>query len=757
MGAAVVGCAKQCFVHECDWDHYTQQMQLPPDLATNPSFSSIQSCQDVHGRPPASINDPDRPPRYLSLAEAIAMSLENGDVGTISVFERGDNPPTALDTISLFRARGQAFGALNRESIRVLALEPAVVGANIEESLSKFDTQWTTSFIYTHTDEPTGGSTLQSFNNGDLAEFRTGLLKPLPTGGVGGITFNTSYRTFSTPPANVNLLNPQYRPSLQFQFEQPLLQGFGVEINQLRAQHPGSLISPFQQFQQVEGILITRVRFDQQRAELEQATNNMLLNVENAYWNLYSAYWALYAQEQGLRQAYEAWKINKLRFDAGKATAAEYAQTRGQYELFRSQRLTALGQVLDRERTLRAFLGLPVEDGCRLVPADAPTLTPYKPDWCVALNEALSLRPELVEDRQQLKLSQLQIIEIKNRLLPDLRFRSTYNINSIGSSLDGAGNENAFRNLASDHFNDWNLGLVMTVPIGFRAAHAQLRDARLRLAQSYWSLQDDERIIERYLALQYRNLSEFYEQIGILRAQRQAFADQLRARFQEYHAGRGTLDILLEAQRFFATALASEFDFVARYNTALAAFEFAKGTLLQHDNVVIGEGPLPKCAEVRAVEHERERSLALVLRERAKPVCHSPEAHDLPVLPAGEAPSLPALMETAPPPLHGAPETLSPPRQVPAQGDTKGPETPPLGEGVPGLMKFESPAEAPASSASGLSPSNPSPSSLESSLPVQAPAASSSAPVPNLGRPEPLAAPLSPTPAPMTTDWGPGK
>src|SRR5207249_3307320 len=159
-------------------------------------------------------------------------------------------------------------------------------------------------------------------------------------------------------------------------------------------------------------------------------------------------------------------------------------------------------------------------------------------------------------------------------------------------------------------------------------------------AQNYWVLQEDEKVVERYLAVQYRNLSEYHEQIGILRAQRQAFAEQLRARFQEYQAGRGTLDILLEAQRFFATALAQEFDFVANYSTALAAFEFGKGTLMRHNNVVIGEGPLPKCAEVRAVEHERERSLALVLRERAKPVCHAAEAHDLPLLPAGEAPSL---------------------------------------------------------------------------------------------------------------------
>ena len=42
-----------------------------------------------------------------------------------------------------------------------------------------------------------------------------------------------------------------------------------------------------------------------------------------------------------------------------------------------------------------------------------------------------------------------------------------------------------------------------------------------------------------------------------------------------------------------------------QYNNALAGFEFAKGTIMQHDNVSIAEGPLPHCAQVRAVEHEQ--------------------------------------------------------------------------------------------------------------------------------------------------------
>src|SRR5262249_51953866 len=138
------------------------------------------------------------------------------------------------------------------------------------------------------------------------ATLNTGIVKPLPTGGVAGITFTLPY-TFTN---QLSIKNPQYAPVLQFQFEQPLLQGFGVEINQLRNAHPGSLLNPGVINTQTsqEGILITRIRFDQQRGEFERNVQAMLANVEIAYWNLYSSYWTLFSRESAVRQAFEAWK-----------------------------------------------------------------------------------------------------------------------------------------------------------------------------------------------------------------------------------------------------------------------------------------------------------------------------------------------------------------------------------------------------------------------------------------------------------------
>src|SRR5262249_16862327 len=296
--ASSLGCKQQCFLNECDYDHYRTALGLPANAENNPGITMQPVTSLVNA--PKTVLDPDREIRYLSLREPIALDLEQGNIGSQSP----NFPGVGNDNLVTFQGRFVS----GSDAIRVLALDPAIVGADITASLAKFDARWQTSMTWNNTDRPVG-TALETFqaqigrittHETPDAQVRPGLIKPLPTGGVAGLTFTTDY-SFS----NLNQrVNPAYRPTLQFAFEQPLLQGFGIEINQLRASHPGSIVTPFQAGGRVEGILITRLRFDQQRTEFERQGHHLLLNVEVAYWNLYGSYWNLFSREQALRQAY---------------------------------------------------------------------------------------------------------------------------------------------------------------------------------------------------------------------------------------------------------------------------------------------------------------------------------------------------------------------------------------------------------------------------------------------------------------------
>jgi outer membrane protein TolC len=611
VAAGSLACQRPCYLSENDFNH-AATIAIPANLECDPKLSVVPQTGTVPA--PTNVEDVQRPIRYLSLREAIAIALEHGTVG----LESPTTPGTAVDTLGGFLGTT----VQSSDGIRVLAIDPAVVANNIELSLAKFDAIWNTALNWNWSEIPLGttpttflqtGTFLQNVSSNTLT-FNTGVLKPLPTGGVAGVTFGLT-SAWNTPPS---VINPAVQPSVTFQFEQPLLQGFGVEINQLRDFHPGSNLNPFNTGGFGEGILITRIRRDQARAEFERNLTYLLLNVEAAYWNLYGAYYQLYSREESMRYAFESWRLTEILFKGGRTPEQNMAQTWVQYEQFRSQRMTALGQVLESERQLRGLLGLKIEDGFRIVPTDPPTVVPYKPDWTSSLTQALARRPELYLARQDLKFRQLDLIRLKNNLLPDLRFVGTDRLHSVGSQIDEGDNPaNAFHNLFHDPFNDFTVGLQSNIPIGFRAANVNVRNARLNLERSYLNLTTEEEKAQRFLGLAYRQVFEFQEQIRINQAAVEAATIQLQRLFDLIRGGRAAFgaDLIL-AEQSWSTSTAAYYTAVVQYNNALATLDFARGAIFERDNVTIGDGPLPCCAQIRAVEHERQRTAALVVQER---------------------------------------------------------------------------------------------------------------------------------------------
>jgi outer membrane protein TolC len=739
---AVTGCKQPVFMTEGDYQNTLSAQRLPTDLEENPDHGSV--IPDLKSKflpKPADIFDPDRPVRYLSLTEVFAQALENGATSLgVPVGQVNGDSPDAFGIGGATTLQGQ-IGPTDRDSIRVFSLEPAIQASGIEAALSKFDARWVNSMNWNTTDKPIGTAqdVLTSAGVNDIrtqaAELTSSLIKPLPTGGVAAITFDTQYQYTNLTAARVN---PSYTPSVQFQFEQPLLQGFGVDINQIRADHPGSILNGTQfattprTLQGQEGIILSRIRFDQSRALLELHVEELLLNVEVAYWNLYAAYGQLYAREIALRKNLEVWRLTKERVEAGikQFTQADLFESQGQYESSRSDWLAALGNVLDSERRLRGIMGLKAEDGTRLVPADPPTMAPLRPDWQTALQDTLALRPELAIMREQIKVHQLHLIDEKNRLLPDLRFTSTYNVNGIGSRLDGADatpgqGGNALRDLAADHFNSWTLGLRLDMPIGYRDANASLRIARMQLAQSYWALKTGEDKATRALTQQFRQVLEFQEQIQRNLAAMEAYNNELNVRIQRVKGGTDTPDVTLQAIRFGSAAMVQYYQFVGQYNATLAKFEFAKGTLLRRDNVTVADGPLPNCPQVRAVEHEQERALALPLRERSSPIpC---DGHGDNEEPARSWLSVPDWLSSRSPLPEEPPKVAVPPTYTPPTWTKQ--RTDSAAEWKPATTLDQvKPAPQPAADAA---PSNLLPAAPSSSLPAAPSSSQPAAPAPS--------------------------
>jgi outer membrane protein TolC len=609
---AVIGCQQQCFMAEQD---FCNSHHLPLDAGKvdldAPGCKPV--CDPTLVR---TVLHPEASERFISLKECIALALENGRTGNTA--------------------------------IRVLSYDPAIAYTDIEDTLSKFDTHWKNSLIFNQINERVG-TALQKLvltgANGELtsdtvnatnAVFTSQLEKQLPTGGTAGITFRTDYDQSNEEQE----VNPAYRPRVILDFEQPLLQNFGVHMNQISS-----------------GILVSRVNYDEAHTRFAGRIQDLLLEVEIAYWNLYSSYWNFFNLDAALAAALKDWEKAKIEYDAGQVRIQNIAQLEQQYQSLRLQRLEALGgpgnSVLESERQLRFVVGLPPEDGCRLIPIDTPTVAPYVPDWCESYQVALVTRPELVEIRQELKKLQLDVTRAKNLALPDLRFVGSFDSNGLGSRLFGRP-DNAFSDLGTFRNHDWSAGLTMDIPLGFRDAHSKIRRAQLLLAQRLDALHDQETQANFALERSYRELVAATERIRVQSALVKAATDQYKALKLEFDAGaERNPAFFIEARKNLTAALLTNQGSIFQYNIALADFERQKGTIMKYDNVAIAEGPLPACAQNRASAHihDRERAIYLCDYKEAGPAhgaCPAAAVAGVDGDLADKPPSIPTLMAGKP-------------------------------------------------------------------------------------------------------------
>jgi outer membrane protein TolC len=362
-----------------------------------------------------------------------------------------------------------------------------------------------------------------------------------------------------------------------------------------------------------EGLLRARIRVDQARAKLDGQINYVLVNVEAAYWNLYAAHHNLSANEEGLRQACEGYRFTNIRVINGTDPPARLDQIQAQFHRFQRQVYQARAQVLESERQLRGLLGLRSDDGVRLVPVDEPNLVPYKPDFQEAVNDAITLRPELVLARQDVLSRGLLLRPQETPRCPGLRGSGSSNTDGPGTRPGGPAADsdpkansavpgNALAPFAGNKFDGWAFSRI-DLPVGCRDASGPVQKTQPQPAPSSVELCDAERKAIEYLALQYRRVIETHTEIAPARAEREALQKYLARIREVIRIGSWTSQFFLDyltVQQQLATAVATEAQARANYNIALASFEFARGTIQQYNGVSSGEGPLPPRASKRA-------------------------------------------------------------------------------------------------------------------------------------------------------------
>ena len=535
-------------------------------------------------------------------------------------------------------------GALLRSPETVVAnVNPAMTYTDPrtgeEAALSEFDAQLIAGLNFEKNDRQYNNSFLGT--NGlfrqDLHNYQYGVRKKSAT----GAEFN--FRHITGYDANNQLSNTfgsTWDTYLEAEVRQPLLQGAGTEFNRIAGPNsqPGS----------INGVLIGRVRTDISLAEFERAVRDLVSDVENAYWDLYFAYRDLEAKIDARDKAFDIYKRTENKaLIAQSEDKSDVEQAKEQYLRFQADVIDALngrpidstrtnngssggtfrgnGGVRYSERRLRLIMGLPINEATIIRPTSTPTEAPVVYDWNGAIADALSLRPELRKQRWVIEQRKLELIANRNFLRPDLDMVGRYRFRGFGKDLlDYTGNSNAGSSLASGDLQEWAAGLEYTVPIGFRKAHAAVRNSQLTLAREVEVLKEQERTVHFGLSNSINEIRRSYENMVIQKERLEATINQINT--LENKEETIALDVLLEAHRRLLDTRLRYHQAQIDYVIANRNVHFEKGTLLQYCNVGLTESESPQEAYRDATQRDQLRSSPLEPKTRDRIIGQSTSA-----------------------------------------------------------------------------------------------------------------------------------
>ncbi len=569
------------------------------------------NCHDpslVGALPPQTL-DSALPPQYwdLPLEEAMRLALENSQV---------------------LRDLG---GAMLRSPGTLRTVHgPAIVETDprfgVDAALSAFDASFAMSTFFDKNDRALNNSFLGGGTRlltQDTMVFREEITKVAATGTRFTARHNTDYDANNAP---ANRFPSAWNTNLEAEFRHPLLQGGGVNFNRISGPNgvPGLPL----------GVLIARVNTDISLAEFEQGLPDLTSNVENAYWDLYYAYRDLDARIAARNRSLETWRrvaaLNRTNSLGGEAE--KEAQAREQYFRFEEEVQNALtGRLLDgtrtlngssggtfrgslgvhvAERRLRLLIGLPISDGRWIRPADEPLMARVQFEWEQSLPEAIMRRPELRRQRWIIKRRELELLANRNFLMPRFDAVGRYRFRGFGNDLiDPTGEnvpfDNAWENLTTGDFQEWQLGAELAFPFGQRRAHAAVRNAQLFLARERAVLREQEREIVHDLA------NAIAEKDRAYRVAQTNFNRRLAARQQllvlenkVQNELQVDLNSLLDAQRRLAEADSKYYFSLVEYAVAVKNIHYEKGSLLDYNNVFLAEGPWPGRAYQDAAQRD---------------------------------------------------------------------------------------------------------------------------------------------------------
>jgi outer membrane protein TolC len=407
----------------------------------------------------------------------------------------------------------------------------------------------------------------------------------LPTGGTFTLDF-TGYRT--TTNRTGQTINPRYGTTMRFNFTQPLLRNFGVKMSRRE-------------------IIVAANSLGISEETLKRTLSDTVYNVENAYWNLVFSIENLDVRRQSLQLAKDLLEKNQRSVEVGTLAPMEVLSARAEVATREADLIQAETQILSNEDQLKLLLNI-VGDADKqnvsIVPKDTPNYVPREVDLEEALATAIQNRNDLEISRIGIETEKINLSYAKNQNLPDLNLTASYYspgidgtrliyegnplttpiIGTIPGGLDGAMNQTF-----GFAYQNWNVGLTLTLPLANLVSKANLTQAKLNMRQAMLEMENQQEQIFVEIKSAVRAVEQNYKRIQAYTTARELAELKLAAEEEKRRVGLSTNYLVLQMQRDLANARISELNSIISYNVSMASLEKSMGTNLKTKNIKLSE------------------------------------------------------------------------------------------------------------------------------------------------------------------------
>jgi outer membrane protein TolC len=416
--------------------------------------------------------------------------------------------------------------------------------------------------------------------------YAASLAQQIPTGGNISISLS-SYRSESNQ--RFQNFNPYYRGLLSLDFTQPLLRNFGPAIS-------------------LKEIHIARNSSDASLSRFKATLMDTVFQVEQAYWDLVYAAENLKVMQQSLQLGRDLLIRTKKEIRAGQTAPIEILNAEATVAQREAGIVQAEAAVKRNEDILKNLINLGSDVQSRtskIIPADQPAFKPVRISLEEALQKAMSQRPELEAQASDIATQKINVTFAKSQLLPVLDLKlsktspgisGTQFLYQNGDALSGiligqltGSSAKALQDAVKFLYNNWSIGLTLSIPFGDVFGRAQYASAKMAFDQAQARLKAQEQQIYLDVSDAVLSLETSAKSVEAYRISRELAEKRLAAEMRKLNIGLTTNYFVLQYQEALSAARSMEVRALADYNISLARISKATGSTLEARHITLGD------------------------------------------------------------------------------------------------------------------------------------------------------------------------